>query len=58
MFFLLVFFVNLVVLSCDAPFAYDFCHIPFVFKKYDVHVPFSGNPMAPSHDVPFAYASW
>jgi hypothetical protein len=23
----------------------------------DVHVPFIGTPMAPSHDVPLAYAS-
>jgi hypothetical protein len=29
--FLFVLLVNLVAISCDVPFACDFCHIPFAF---------------------------
>jgi hypothetical protein len=57
MFFLLALFVNLIVLNCDVIFACDFCHIPFFYLKSDVHIPFSGSPMAPTHDAPLAYVS-
>jgi hypothetical protein len=43
----------------DALIVCDFCHAPSCsWLLCDVPIPFTGNPMAPSHDVPLACASW